>query len=777
MARYDHLRLVRLPEQLQRRKHGGGQAPIRNAPVHGARIRGELDAVVETQRRRRRPDTVNPSLILRVQMSGPLLEPEWEKVGLTVLSTDPDRTLVLFSTTDDLAQFREKLAAFSRGVPEGRKGPSFAAFIGGIERIGDVEPRDRIGPRLKEEGFNTAEDFVADEVYRLDVELWDLGRREQRTRALEEIIAYVEAREGEILDQYVGPSITMIRVEAKGGLIRTLLTVEEIATIDRPPQPDLELAELLDMTLADVPPFELDGDDLPVIGVIDSGLNAHPLLDDIIVGSIGVPETLGTSDDLGHGTRVAGVAIFGDLRAQLAAPVLARVARLASARVVNQQGRFDDKRLVPSQMREAITTLNQRFGCRIFVSCLADDKHIYRSAKVGAWAATLDELARELNVVIIVAAGNRMPRSGTRLDQGVTEYPHYLLEPENRLFEPAGALNIVSVGSLAHGPGLDETLSNDVKGRPITLTGEPSPFTRIGPGVGGAVKPDVVDTGGTMIVDPLTARMRGGVSLATAGVLTLHHRYVDQLFTTGSGTSYAAPLVGAKAAQLLRRFPTASANLVRALLVGSARQDDAALAKIGPLGPEALRVVCGHGRVDTERAAYSDDARVVLYAEDELPVDHFAIYEVPCPAIFQTGGRRSIQISLAYDPPVRHTRLDYAGNKMAFKLHRGCDAGLLFDHYRKRATDDGRHPDLEGRFTCKLEPGSADRGKSSVQVARATFVRNSNDPDPFFLVVRCEGGWATDISPRQAFAVVVEMAMETEVRLYDRLRARARVTV
>ena len=350
------------------------------------------------------------------------------------------------------------------------------------------------------------------------------------------------------------------------------------------------------------------------------------------------------------------------------------------------------------------------------------------------------------------------------------------MEPENRLFEPAGALNVLSVGSLAHGEGLDETLADDVKGRPVTLAGEPSPFTRAGPGAGGAVKPDVVDTGGTMIVDPLTGRMRGGDSLPTAGVLTLHHRYVDQLFTTGSGTSYAAPLVGSKAAQVLRRFPTASANLVRALLVGSARQDAAALARMSPLGVDALKAVCGHGRVDTERAAFSDDARVVLYAEDELPVDHFAIYEVPCPEMFQTGGRRSIQVSLAYDPPVRHTRLDYAGNKMSFKLHRGCAPDLLFDHYRKRATEDGRHPDLEGRFTCKMEPGSNDRSRNSVQIGRVTFVRDSQDPDPFYLVVRCEGGWATDIAPRQAFAVVVEMALETEVRLYERMRTRVRVT-
>jgi hypothetical protein len=776
MARYDHLKLVRLPEQMERRKTGGGQTPSRDAPAHAGRLRTELDTVVETQQRRRRPDVVNPALILRVRMSGALLEQEWEKVGLTILSTDPDRTLILFSSTDDLAQFREKLDTFGQGTPEGQKNPSYASFIGGIEGIGEVEPSDRIGPRFKADGFVAVDDLLPDETYLVDLELWDLGRRELRVRALGDIADYVKARGGDIFDEYIGPSISMMRVQATGALIRTLLTVEEVATVDLPPQPDLEVADLLQMTLGEVPPFDFEADDLPVIGVIDSGLNAHPLLEGVIVGSIAVPETLGTADDLGHGTRVAGVAIFGDLRAQLAAPTLSRVGRLCSARVVNAQGRFDDRRLVPSQMREAITTLNQRFGCRIFVSSLADDKQMYRGGKVGAWAATLDELARELNVVIIVAAGNRMPRSGTRLDQGVTHYPHYLLEPENRLFEPAGALNIVTVGSLAHGPGLDETLADDVKGRPVTIAGEPSPFTRSGPGPGGAVKPDVVDTGGTLIVDPLTGRMRGGDSLATAGVLTLHHRFVDQLFTTASGTSYAAPLVGAKAAQVLGRFPGASANLVRALLVGSARHDVATVDRLGPLGPDAIKAVCGHGRIDTERAAFSDDARVVLYAEDELAVDHFAIYEVPCPDMFQSGGRRTIQVTLAYDPPVRHTRLDYAGNRMSFKLHRGCAPALLFDHYRKRSAEDGRHPDLENRFVCQLQPGSVERGKSSVQVAKQTFTRNSDYPDPFYLVVRCEGGWAADMVPRQSFSVVVEMALEAEVRLYERLRARVRVT-
>lgn len=777
MARYDHLRLVRLPEQMERRKVGGGRAIERDAPVHAGRLRSELDTALDAQRRRRRPDAVNPSLILRVRMSGALQEPEWEKVGLTVLSTDPDRTLVLFADRDELVQFRARLDAFGRGTPPDQAGPSYAAFIGGIEEISAVQPRDRIGPRLKEEGFAGPADFAAAKTYVLDLELWDLGRRDVRTRKLGEVSTYVAAMGGEVVDDYIGPSITMLRLRVTGALATALLSIEDVATIDIPPVPDLDTAEALEMTLGDIPTLEPLPDDAPLIGIIDSGLNDHPLLRDIIVGSIGAPASLGTADEWGHGTRVAGIAAFGDLRGQIAQGELHRFARLCSARVVNEQGRFDDRRLVPAQMREAITTLRERFGCRLFVSALADIKSVFDGRKVGVWAATLDELARELDVVIIVAAGNRSPPAGMRLDQAVTEYPRYLLDAANRLYEPAGALNVVTVGALAHGSGIDGERGEDVRVRAITALDEPSPFTRAGPGAQGSIKPDLVDTGGTMVTDALTARLHDGDTVPSAGVLTLHHRYLERLFTSRSGTSYAAPLVAAKAAQIFGRFPDASANLIRALLVGSARPPEAAIQKLAALGEDGVRRTCGHGRVDMERAAFSDDARVVLFAEDELAVDHFAIYEIPVPDLFQDGGRRTIQVTLAYDPPVRHTRLDYAGNGMSFRLHRGIAPDQLFEHYRSReAALEGRHPDIDDRFTCKLEPGPNDRECSTVQVGRKSFVKSTAAyGDPYYLVVCCEGGWAAEISPSQRFAVVVEMLHEAPVRLYERVRARARV--
>ncbi|MGO7815537.1 hypothetical protein ACC674_39120, partial [Rhizobium ruizarguesonis] len=75
----------------------------------------------------------------------------------------------------------------------------------------------------------------------------------------------------------------------------------------------------------------------------------------------------------------------------------------------------------------------------------------------------------------------------------------YLLEDANRFFEPAGALNVLTVGSLAHGEGLNAQHLTEVMVRPITRQNEPSPFSRIGPGV--SVPPISTRSG---LVDPLT---------------------------------------------------------------------------------------------------------------------------------------------------------------------------------------------------------------------------------------------------------------------------------
>jgi hypothetical protein len=269
-------------------------------------------------------------------------------------------------------------------------------------------------------------------------------------------------------------------------------------------------------------------------------------------------------------------------------------------------------------------------------------------------------------------------------------------------------------------------------------------------------------------------RLRGGCDVPSAGILTLHHLPVEQLFTSGSGTSYAAPMVAFKAGQILSILPDASANLLRALLIGAADLPSETIASLATLPPESVSEICGHGYINLERAAHSDDSRVVSYAEGELPLDHFAVYEVTVPKIFQTEkGRRQIKVTLAFDPPVRHTRADYAGVSMGFRLVRGCTSEHIFEHYRRRTKEEGAFPELANRYSCDLKPGPVAREVGTIQTATAVFKRDVGEyGEPYFLVIRCVAGWAHEAVTHQRFAVVVELSHEADIQLYARMQVK-----
>lgn len=782
MAQLDHLQLIRAHVPIARRKTGGGGPPPRRGGGHGGALRAETQAAVAEQQAAKPAAFIDPSLLLRVQVDGHIAESEWERLDLLVVSNDADRTVLLFSSTGDLTEFVDRLSKFDAPpINPRQKNPNYAGLVGRIDGIRGLAPRDRLGPKIKAEGFTEAEDLQDDVRYVLDIELWEFSTRPWREAKVAEIEQFLIAQGGAVYDTYIGPSITVMRVEATGRGLRPLLGVPEIAIIDLPPEPDLAAQPMVALDAGGIPSVLELAEDAPVIGVLDSGVNDHPLLNGLVVARHLGEGIVDAADVWGHGTSVAGTALFGDLRDAIPVGALEPVGRLAVAKVVGDNGRFPDRRTVPHVMDTAIRTLHADTGCRLFVMSLGDTNANLPQGRVGPWAATLDALARELDVLIIVSAGNRArprPFMAATSEELVTVYPTYLLEPENRLAEPAGAANVMTVGAVAGGTGLDARHAQDANVRPITQEwGEPSPFTRVGPGAGGVRKPDVVDLGGTAVFDVPSISLTGAPHLPAAGVITLHHRYTEQFLTAAGGTSFAAPLLVHKAARLLRRMPNASANLLRALLVGAARSPDAFERRLVTMTTAERVRIGGNGVVDPIRAAYSDDHRVVLYAEDALEMDQFAVYRLPIPPEFRTGGDRTIRISLAYDPPVRRTRNDYLGTKMDFRLLRGIDEADLFEHFRDRdKTLEGAAPDVPPKFKCKLQPGSDERASNTLQTASVTFKRDTGEyGEVYYLVVRCLSHWAADQVLDQRFAVVVELEHRPEIRIYNRVRERVQV--
>jgi subtilisin family serine protease len=777
MARYDHLPLRRLEGNLERRKRPGfGSFQTRNPGAHGRVIGQQLETVVEARKLKPKIAGIDPALILRISASGPIDEDTLARLGLVLLSSDDDKTLVLFAEDNELRQFQERVAAYRQGPQGQQKNAPYAGLVAVIDQVGEVLPIDRIGPVLRASGFADPQDFTSNEEEVFDVELWQPSENDVILFA-SRVSRKAEEIGGTVINEYHGKATTIVRIRCRASAVPEILQLPEVCLVDLPPVPDLPT--MVDSVYAgvDQEPGRAPALDAVAIGIIDSGVSdGHPLLQPAVIAAFGVPEELGAADEKGHGTPVSGIALYGDVRARLEAHQFDMPFRIASARVVNARGRFDDKRVVAQQMEDAIRKLVEEHGCKVINVSLADDARPI-GAKPTSWAAVLDQLAHELDIVVVVSAGNTdKAKIFQRYGEEICDaYPGLLLDDGNRILEPGSAVNVLTIGSISHTNGVSED-DHDLAGvRPITAAGQPSPFTRVGPGVGGMIKPDLVDYGGTAVL--YGPELLDGKQRPTAGVLSLNNKYVERLFTTSSGTSFSAPIVSFKAAALYQRFPDATANLIRALLALSAEVPEAALECLAELDEDEILNVCGYGVSDVDRALSSDDDRVILFAEDTLALDRFAVYEVPIPDAFQTEpGERQIKVSLAFDPPVRHTRIDYAGVAMSFQLIRGSKAEEVFDHFRKweNEKDKGKPFKLANKFKCDLKPKQTVRERGTLQCARYIGKQDiSQYGSSYFLVVRCESGWAE--VEDQHFAVAVELRHESEIRLFERVRARVRV--
>ncbi|MGY0570956.1 hypothetical protein ACTGJ9_007765 [Bradyrhizobium sp. RDM12] len=253
MASYDHLPLRRLEGVLERRIHGFGQAPTRDAKQHGQQIKKEIEQVVSTHNNLPVVEGIDPSLILKVSVDGNIDEDEWRKLSLTVLSVDGDKSVVLFANDKSLQDFRNKVDAYQGEIPAGQKAPPYAGLVAAIESVTLLSAVDRIGPALRAAGISEPSHFVATETYLLDFELYYPPSKPEADLFLFRLRAAVSAG-GAILSTYSGYQMLIARVECSGAAVRTALELPEVAVVDTPPQPDLFAEDLTEIDVGDITP-------------------------------------------------------------------------------------------------------------------------------------------------------------------------------------------------------------------------------------------------------------------------------------------------------------------------------------------------------------------------------------------------------------------------------------------------------------------------------------------------------------------------------------------
>lgn len=440
---------------------------------------------------------------------------------------------------------------------------------------------------------------------------------------------------------------------------------------------------------------------------------------------------------------------------------------------------------VANHIAEAVEYFHEEYDCRVFNLSFGDLNKPYFGGHLRDLAFTLDTLSREHDVLFVVSTGNVTGNTLNGLEWR-EDYPQYFFGEDWALVDPAPALNVLTVGSLARYDLTTNSTRYKADPSEVVIAGvnQPSPFTRRGFTVGGAIKPDLVAYGGNWAINTRAGNML--IPNSGLGELSTNWQSIQEgrLFADKSGTSFAAPHVAHQAAMLKKHIPGASSNLIRALLVAHARTP----IEVGALfdqDRDAICAVTGYGQIDDTGLTQSLENEVTLIAETSIANKKHHFYELPVPDDFVSKGRRGreISVALAYTPYVRSTRIDYRATRLSFKLVAAENISEVLTIFNQ-ATDKETYDEIKdiGKEigASNRDITSTLRNKGTVQSATWLFkLFNSRatlkNKKLFIVVTRHDFPWGEAHSAtEEKYALVAAFRDRDneEAKLYTQIRTR-----
>lgn len=767
----DHLLLpAPVPLSSRRLAGGGGRTHHRSPGSHGGKLTQELDTAIEAQRPARTIEGVDPAYVFKLRATGELKETALSTKGLQLLGDTREWTYFVLSSGENPFKLRQALDHYTAGGEDRSKAPARGLFET-IEELLPYDRDDRRGPGLPSDGEQLSEPLL------VDVIVWpspDGAVAHARVENVRVVLAYHKAH---VLAADERARFTVVRARVGNDCLNDLLDLPVVELIRVPPAPRLEPSTWRYAQAEDLPtPAQ---EQFAPVGLIDDDVMSHPLLDDVIASRRAIPDEHAWEPPSDHGTLVAGLLAYGSVEDALAgSKAWVASGPIHSVRVLEripdqpESTRFPTEQPTHVVIEDAIRQLYTERGVRIFNLSITDSEP-YSGPHVSVWTERMDELARELDIVIVIAAGNQFLNDLPANTDVLNAYPGYLLSEAARVAEPAIAANALTVGSIAHAAAPQRLDGQSRPGeRAIAGVREPSPFTRSGPGTAGATKPDLVHYGGNWTlndVDVLQVRDHG-VSVISLVVND------QRLFGVANGTSFATPRITRLAAQILHRYPNASANLIRAL-IGSACMPITAPVH---LKPDERRRITGNGQPVEANALDSGAQRVSMTFEGRIQPDTVAIHPVPIPEVFtRERSSRRIVVALAFDPPVRRTRRDYLGATMRLDLVRAMNIGEIEATWRRQPGDKAQRMSLpkDNRRRPPLDPGTQSCDDSTLQVrSLRTNHLDVDDGDTYYVVVQhVPSPWLKDEqAQRYALVVTLEDEEREEIDLYAAVQPRAR---
>ena len=424
-----------------------------------------------------------------------------------------------------------------------------------------------------------------------------------------------------------------VPVERHQDFLEQMATEPMVRRISLPPS--LEIAPL-DASRAsqpvEVPDPPEDGS--PVVGIIDGGVADIPPLAPWRTGGT---DPIDLADrDLAHGTFIAGLVVGARaLNPHIEARLEPGGCRYFDIPLMPRSGLFPSYYVVPSdffdQLEEEVIRAKSDADVRVFNMSLGAPG-LRRGLGYSVFARALDDIAAEHDVLFVVSAGNLRgqearapwPRDGndavSLLARGTAANELITAPAEHLLGLSVGALN--PPGIAGHGANL------------------PTTYTRRGPGVGGARKPDLSQYGGVS--------QRGGNRTGLCSFAT------DSTVVDNNGTSFAAPLVASTVATIDHRLEGAvPRETLLALLVHRAQRCKA-------MQHAALRHVArefvGFGTAPPADACLSDRPHsITLVFSEALAFRrelHF-VFTWPRSLVTPAGKCRGrVDLTLAFTPPI-----------------------------------------------------------------------------------------------------------------------------
>ncbi|MGJ9423623.1 S8 family peptidase [Aeromicrobium sp. CF3.5] len=388
----------------------------------------------------------------------------------------------------------------------------------------------------------------------------------------------------------------------------------------------------------------------PVVCVLDTGVQGgHPLLaDSLSVLDAHVVDPRWRPDPVfGHGTEMAGLALYGDLRGALAsAHPVALTHRLESVKFLPDSG-SNDPALYGGVTARAVDRPEVQASERHRVFMLAvtglmsagsqTGEQEGRSPEAGrptSWSATIDALAfgraiddTDPELTYLDRDEERRPRlfvvsAGNIRDVNASD-DHLQRSDLEPVEDPAQAWNVLTVGAYSETDDMAGAPDLHAGYVPIASRGELSPVSRtsvVFDRKKWPFKPDVVADGGNVAASPDGTSVDTPENLA---LLTTRMRRPGQgFFTTTRDTSAATAQVAALAADVQAAYPEFRAETVRALVVHSAEWTSAMQAHADRAANKTelasfLRRY-GMGVPNQERALRSASDALTLIAEGRI---------------------------------------------------------------------------------------------------------------------------------------------------------------